>query len=206
MGEFISYAARPIVAKGLDSNAVLDYAAVDQYLFSDEKCYLKSLENVRISLPVRKPLIFYPGCGVDIVWFLHVVKRVFDVFEMNVLFMDQDYVQGIIETILDDIGVSFDRQGNILHFYFQGILVHLTIQNGNVFDVLENVPMYDVYFERAFRLMRDAVFGYERWVFEKLRLGGVLISDCGYGDVGLERIPVNAEISVYGEMIVGKKK
>ena len=122
------------------------------------------------------------------------------------LFLDQDYVQGTIETVLDDIGVSFERQGNVLHFYYSGRLFHLTIRQADVFSDWKSVPEYDMYFERAFRLMRDFASEYEKRVVEKLHPGGVLISDSGYKDYGLEEIPVAGEISAYGEMIVGKKR
>ncbi len=206
MGELISYVARPVVAKGLNLQATFDSCKISEYLFSDEKRHLVLLENLKLDFDFKRPLVFYPGCGVDIVWFLQVMERVFDSPEVDVLFLDQDYVQGTIETVLDDIGVSFERQGNVLHFYYSGRLFHLTIRQADVFSDWKSVPEYDMYFERAFRLMRDFASEYEKRVVEKLHPGGVLISDSGYKDYGLEEIPVAGEISAYGEMIVGKKR
>lgn len=67
-------------------------------------------------------------------------------------------------------------------------------------------PEFDIYFERAFRIMKDQMEGYESQVFEKLSSGGVVISDSGFKEVGLEKIDLPISLSAYQEMMAGLKK
>ena len=86
------------------------------------------------------------------------------------------------------------------------MLVELEFVEGNVFEILNQLPYFDIYFERAFRIMKDSADGYENQVFSKLRPGGILISDSGFQHCSLKKLNVPRELSSYGEMIIGIKK
>ncbi len=69
--------------------------------------------------------------------------------------------------------------------------------------MITTLPTFDIYFERAFRIMRERHPEYEQKIVEKLNRGGILISDSGFQDTTLRKIMVPKELSAYGEMVLG---
>ena len=112
----------------------------------------------------------------------------------------------MIKTILDDISIHFSERKNILRFYWNGIPVDVEFVTGNVFELLKKIPSFDIYFERAFRIMREQHLNYEQQIFTKLNKNGVLISDSGYQQCNLKVFPLPQELSSYREMIAGQKE
>ena len=110
----------------------------------------------------------------------------------------------IIRTILDDVGLSFAEKGKAIQFYWKDTLVDVELLQGDVFQL--GLPLFNVYFERAFRIIKDPYPWYEQKVYHHLELGGIVISDSGFQGVPLEKVAVPQELSSYGEMIIGIKK
>ena len=98
------------------------------------------------------------------------------------------------------------------------MLVELEFRQGNVFSSLleiskfDIIPQFDIYFERAFRIFKDNVPGYEQKIIGKLSSGGIIISDSGFEHLCfdslncLEKLPIPEQLSAYGEMVLGRKK
>lgn len=208
MGFIISYEERPVKAKGLNKLAKPDQEKIQRYLFPDEYQNISLLtEMSRVEYP-ENPVFFYPGCGADILMPLKYVEILFPrLRNITFIFNDTDNNLGVIKTILDEVGVSFkEKKKNILQFYWNGILVDLKFIQGNVFQIITSLSPFDIYFERAFRIMKDEHPEYENQIYQKLNTNGIVISDSGFQHLPLEKIDVSQELSAYKEMIIGVKK
>ena len=96
-----------------------------------------------------------------------------------------------------------------IFFYWKNTLIELQFIQGDVFSLLPQLPAFNVYFEKAFRIFKDEDSLYEKNIFEKLKKDGILISDSGFKWLSLQnlqRIAVPKELSSYGEMVTGVKK
>ncbi|MBU1111983.1 MAG: hypothetical protein ABIG93_00755 [archaeon] len=215
MGNLIILEAKEVKVKGLDVSNKPDEEKLKEYFFDEDYANLKLLDQVQKFKRSENLNWFYPGCGSDILFPLVYLEKLFpNVTEVQFNFLDLENFLGIIKTILDDIGVTFSEVGekdnfgnyNEIKFYWKGKLVNLKFVRANAFTYLENVDSYDIYFERAFRIMRDKEFDYEMLVLSRLRNNGVLISDSGFLGKGLEYIDVPVDLSSYGEMVLGRKK
>ena len=206
MGFLISYEERAVKAKGLNKLAKPDQEKIQQYLFPDEYQNLSLLLDFPKLEHPENPALFYPGCGADILMPLKYIEILFPrVRNITFLLNDIDNNFGLIKTILDEVGVSFLEQKHKLQFYWNGILVDLQFLQGNVF-ALQDLPTFDIYFERAFRIMKDDYPSYENRIYQQLNPKGIIISDSGFQHLPLEKLPVSQELSAYKEMIVGIKK
>lgn len=207
MGFLISFEEKPVKAKGLNKLAKPKEEKIQKYLFPDEYQNLSLLTAVpRMECP-ENPVLFYPGCGADILMPLQYLEILFPrLRNVTFIFNDADNNFGLIKTILDDVGVSFKEKKNFLQFYWNGILVDFKFIQGNVFQILPQISAFDIYFERAFRIMKDDHLDYENKIYQKLRPNGIIISDSGFQHLPLEKKEVSLELSAYREMIIGVKK
>ena len=205
MPNLISYSERKIKAKGARKEYQLNQEVLQNHFFDEDYENLKLLRSIQKMNHSGKKTLFYPGCGVDILFPLHYVEILFPkVDKFLFIFCDIDNTLGTIETILDDIGVPFSKSKQQIEFYWKEKKINLQFIEGNVFSI--DLPSFDIYFEKAFRIMKDADESYESRVINQLHKNGVLISDSGYLEQQLERIKVSLELSSYQEMIIGIKK
>ncbi len=207
MGSLISYEQRLVKAKGLNKLAKPSEEKVKEYLFSDEYQNLSFLLEIQKLECPENPVLFYPACGVDVLMPLKYVEILFPrLRNITFIFNDVDNNLGLIKTVLDDVGISFKSKKNSLQFYWNGILIGLKFVQGNIFQTIRHIPSFDIYFERAFRIMKDEHPEYEQQIYQKLNPKGILISDSGFQHLPLEKINVSQELSSYKEMIMGIKK
>lgn len=207
MGFLISYEERPVKARGLDKTSKPNEKKLQEYFFPDDYAHLSLLLNLpRLEYP-ENPVLFYPGCGADILFPLKYLELLFSrLRKATFILNDIDNNFGVIKTVLDDVGISFAEKQNKLSFYWNGILVDANFVKGDIFQLLPQMPAFNIYFERAFRIMKDHQPGYEEKIYQKLKPQGIIISDSGFQHVPLERIKVSQELSAYKEMIIGIKK
>src|SRR3989338_676557 len=124
MGFLISYEERAIKAKGLNKMAKPSQEKIQQYLFPDEYQNLSLLTSLPERGFPKNPVLFYPGCGADILMPLHYLEILFpSVQNITFIFNDVDNNLGLIKTILDDVGVHFREKKNNLQFYWNSILI-----------------------------------------------------------------------------------
>ncbi len=208
MGEVISIAVREIKAKGIDSSALPERAKIKRHLFSEDYSNLKLLDTIsEVTLTTAQPVLFYPGCGCDVLFPMLYLEKIFsNIREIKMLYVDLHDNLPLIKTILDDVGVSFSENGSNITFYWGKLLVELEFMEKNVFEILPEVPHFDIYFEKAFRIMKERDPHYEPGVIAKLKPGGVLISDSGFQGIPFKKIEVPNKLSSYGEMIIGVKE
>jgi hypothetical protein len=207
MGNFIVVQEREVKAKGLNKEDKIDLHKLEEYVFEEDLQRLEKISKLEVpKINTDKPTLFYPGSGIDLFFPLFYVKELFEVKEINLIFLDEQEIKGMIKTILDDIGVSFSEEHNLIRFYWKNTLVNLSIIHSKVQAIMDNLPAYDIYFERAFRIMRDNIPDYEQTIIAGLSDGGILISDTGFEKQKLEYIDVPKELSSYGEMVMGRKK
>ncbi len=219
-----------VSAGGLDRKKVPDTAGIKQFIFEEDYENLKLLDNLpSLNIPSHRPVLFYPGCGADILFPLLYFEKLFpDVKEAEFIFNDIDPNFGILKTVLADVGVSFAEddgfaEDNVgvwknfwkgktkvergIRFYWNDILVRLMFWKGDVFNLIDALTPFDIYFEKAFRIIKDNHPAYEVKVFDKLKNGGILISDSGFiGILGIEMLDVPKELSSYKEMVIGIKR
>ncbi|MBI2665733.1 hypothetical protein HYX12_03875 [Candidatus Woesearchaeota archaeon] len=218
MRNLVFYEQREIKAKGLTKEHSLVKEKVEDYLFIEDMRRLLLWEKVAPSFirslktnPFYKtksisPKVFYPACGMDILFPLFFLEKVFPTIDkISLTLNDIDDNLQHIKTILDDIGLSFADNGDLaISFYWKDLLIELTFLQGNVFTA--ELPPFDFYFERAFRIIKEQDSSYEKKIVDKLTKNGLIISDSGFKDFQLEKIIVPAELSAYGEMIIGIKR
>ena len=124
----------------------------------------------------------------------------------NLTFVDEEYNLGLIKTVLDEIGISFaENSKNNIKFYWKDTLINLNFILRKIELHLPNQETVDIYFEKAFRIMRDNIFNYESNILEKIKPNGILISDSGFTKQNLQLIEVPKILSSYQEMIIGIK-
>ncbi len=210
MGEIISYEERKVIAKGLNQKNKINLTKLKSYFFKEDYQNLKLLNAIRIPFEKKELTLLYPGCGADILFPLIYLERLFPkVIQANFMFVDQENNLGIIKTILDEIGISFEENNlteNVIQFYWKRKLIYLNFITQNIEDYLNQAKPIDLYFERAFRIMRERIPDYESRIISLLSLNGMLISDSGFGSANLIKIEVSKELSVYREMMMGIKK
>lgn len=201
MNKLIFYENRIVRPKGLIKSKINE-EKFKEYVFSDDFENLQKLNTINPKL--EKATLFYPGCGVDILLPLLYLEKLFsNLKEIKLLFNDIDQNMNTIKTILDDLNISFAKNASSIKFYWKEVLVELEFIHEDVFNL--NLPEFNIYFERAFRIMKTHATDYEKKVFDRLPKGGYLISDSGFRDFPLKKIEVPNELSNYGEMIVGLK-
>lgn len=205
MENFIIYQEKEIKPKGAKKGTFPDERKMKKYLFKNEFSVLTSL----IAAPFFKnsASFLYPGCGADVLFPLLYMERLFpQLKEAEFTFVDTQDNQKLIETVLDYIGIPFSRKKNKIHFYWKDTSVTILCMVGDIFGIIDSLPAFDIYFERAFRIMKGGHVDYEQSIVEKLTPGGILISDSGFQNVKLKKIDVPKELSKYGEMMVGVKE
>ena len=206
MGFLISYEEKIVKAKGLDKLAFPNEEKLQQYFFPDEYRNLSLLSEIKKLTCPEKLVLFYPGCGADILTPLKYIEILFpELRKITFIFNDVDNNLGLIKTILDEVGISFKVKKNFLQFYWNDLLIDLKFIQSNTFQTLPQLPSFDIYFERAFRIMKDDQPEYENQIYQKLNSNGIIISDSGFQHLPLEKIEVSQELSAYREMIIGIK-
>ena len=204
MPNIISFVERSITPKGLNPENKINQTQCRNYFFDDDYQNLKLLDYINLNLQTLKPTLFYPGSGNDVLFPLHYVEKLFpNIKEIKFIFVDLDNNLGLIKTILDDLGVHFSEQSNFIQFYWNKLQINLEFITANVFNL--DLPSFDIYFEKAFRIIKDQDPSYEHRIFEKLSNQGILISDSGFQQTNLKKITVPAKLSSYKEMIIGIK-
>lgn len=204
-----------VKSKGLKPDNVINESKLREYFLADDYEKLSLLDNVEgLNFEKEELALFYPGCGSDIFFPLMYLDKLFPgTRKIKLNFIDVSNFLGIIKTILDDVGISFsenfDKERNGIDFYWKGKLVKLNFFRDNVFDYIDQLndsESFDLYFERAFRIMKDDDFMFEHKVVNKLPSGGIIISDSGFLGQNLSYIDVPKELSSYKEMVIGVKK
>ena len=204
MSNLIIFEEKAVKAKGLNKDQKIDENKLKDYFFDDELENLRLLDNLPKFDLSRKISLLYPGCGTDILTPLIYLEKLFPkAKEAQLMMVDEMPVSGIIKTILDEIGISFSETKEDIGFYWKNKLVKVKFIQSRVQDL--ELPEFNVYFERAFRIMKDQIPDYEQKMYSKLISGGIIISDSGFDSLKLERIDVPLELSAYGEMVIGRK-
>lgn len=206
MPNLIIFEEKKVTAQGLNPNNKINEKKLKEYFFEDDYKNLSSLNNIRIPLEKKNISLLYPGCGADIFFPLIYLEKLFPkIKKVQLNFVDYEDNLGLIKTVLDNVGISFSEKKNKIKFYWGNILVKLDFITKRIEDHLPKQKHFDVYFERAFRIMRDEIKDYEKDILAKLKPGGILISDSGFEQAKLKEIEVPKKLSSYGEMIVGVK-
>ena len=206
MGELCTFTEREVIPKGARKGSKADLSKVKKHLFKEEFRALQRLKQIP-ALELREGRWLYPGCGSDILFPLFYLEKLFPKAEkMYFLLVDIYDNSTLIKNILDKVRIPFSEEKRKIVFYWKDCYVELEFRPGNIFELYPSLPAFDIYFERAFRIMKDGHENYEKGVFEKLAKGGILISDSGFKDVPLRRMKVPQELSAYGEMVLGVKE
>jgi hypothetical protein len=205
MVDVISLVERRVVTKGLDKEALPKEELIKNLFFEEDYKNLDLLENIeKINFYTKRPTLFYPGCGADILNPLIYLEKLFpEINGAEFVFVDVVSNLGLIKTILDEIGVSFREEGETISFYWKNKLINLEFIEGNVFQL--ELPDFDIYFEKAFRIMKENSLYYEEKIFEKLSKNGLVISDSGFRHLRLNKLLVPQKLSSYEEMIIALK-
>ncbi len=210
MGEVITIRPRNVRSRPLRPGYRPTKRQILRYCFREDYNTLGLLQDTPLqeySLPTAEPILFYPGCGHDILFPLFYVETLFPILrKMTIILNDTMDVARGIRTILADLEAPVQGTDERWEFYWGELLVSCVFVKGDVFTLLDQIPAFDIYFERAFRIMKDRASGYEQDIYARLKAGGMLISDSGFQQFPLEKLTVDQKLSAYGEMVVGIKK
>ena len=208
MNQAIFYEERNVKAKGLNPNNIINEEKLKSYIFTEDYDNLNLLNNIKIPLNKEEISLLYPGCGVDILFPLIYLEKLFpEIKTANLTFVDEEYNFGLIKTVLDEIGISFAEDNkDKIKFYWKNTLINLNFIKNKIEHHLSNQELVDIYFEKAFRIMRDQIPNYEDNILKIIKPYGILISDSGFEQQNLKFIKVPKELSSYGEMIIGIKE
>lgn len=203
MGQLIIQMERNVPAKGMDKRILPNQNKLKEQVFAHDYELVRSL--LPLSINSQTPRMVYPGSGSDILMPLLFAQSLFPkITALHIQLIDLFPQEALVRTILDDIGIPFSEDKEKIQFYWHGVLINLDCTVANAFTL--EYDHFDIYFERAFRIMKDQDPEFENRIFEKLNSSGVLISDSGFTQFPLEKIKVPTELSSYGEMVVGVKK
>tara|TARA_Y100000310_G_C20594424_1_gene769747 strand:+ start:230 stop:853 length:624 start_codon:yes stop_codon:yes gene_type:complete len=207
MTNIITFFPQKIKARGLNKEDFPNEEKIKEHFFLDDYNKLNLLNNIKLNLTTITPRLLYPGCGCDILFPLIYLEKLFPKIKVaNFIFVDSSNNLPNIKTILDSVGVGFSEDKNKISFYWKNIFVNLTFVNMRIEDIFQQIKPIDIYFERAFRIMRERIVGYEKVIVEKLNPSGILISDSGFTEQNLQFIEVLKKLSSYEEMVIGVKK
>jgi hypothetical protein len=226
MPNLIILEEKEIVAQGLDVSKLPNQEIMKNYFFDDELEMLQQLVKIENVFLNEEVTLLYPGCGADILTPLLYLEKISPrVGKVRMVCVDISDSFKLMKTILHEVGVSFadikgaekkvkkkeeevvgERVVERIQFYWKGILMELYFHQQNIARFLHEFASFDIYFEKCFRIMKDRMPEYETVIYDKLAQGGLVISDSGFSQVGLEKIEVDSRLSAYGEMIIGRKK
>jgi hypothetical protein len=207
MPNLIIYEEKNVEAKGLNPNNKISPEKLKNYFFEDDYQNLELLNEISIPFEKREISLLYPGCGADILFPLIYLDKLFpQLNEAIFTFVDEDNNLGMIKTILDEVGISFEENKNQIEFHWNQKLITLTFIVKKIEDYFQELKNHDIYFEKAFRIMRNHIPNYEGEILNKLNPNAIIISDTGFGNQNLKQIAVSKELSSYKEMIIGIKE
>ncbi len=211
MPNLIIFEEKEVLAQGLNREKKPAVEKIKEYFFDDEFERLQELQEIEHSFLTTEVSLLYPGCGTDILTpLLYLEKITPKLHHITFHCVDISDSFQIMKTILHDVGISFadggEGENRGIQFYWQHMLVTLQFHTQNIARFLHDCPNYHIYFEKCFRIMKDRMPEYEQVVFDRLAANGLVISDSGFREVGLEEIRVNSQLSAYNEMMVGRKK
>lgn len=202
MPNILTFFPRKITQKGI-KKTLPSTEKIKQFLFDDDYENIQKITPLNHSFPTT-PTLLYPGCGCDILTpLLFIEKLLPQLSGLELYFIDEKDNFDLIKTILDDIDISFSQNKNILSFYWHDCLITLTFTQEDIFTM--KLPEFQIYFERAFRIMKDRDQTYEQRIHQQLSKNGLLISDSGFQNLPLKIVPIPTELSAYQEMIAGIK-
>ena len=107
MGWVISFEEKPVKAKGLNKLVKPYPEKVQQYFFPEDYQNLSLLLDLpRLEYP-ENPILFYPGCGADILFPLKYVEYLFPrLRKITLVLNDLDNYFRLLKKFLEDCGVS----------------------------------------------------------------------------------------------------
>jgi len=207
MSSIIIYESKNIKAKGLSKKDIINQEKLLSYFLDGDYEKLSALDEININHNKQKISLLYPGSGADVFVPLIYLQKLFpNVQKARLTFVDLEDNLGLIKTLLDDVGVSFKEGKDKIKFYWGSKLIELKFISTRIEHYLKKEKDFDVYFEKAFRLMRDQLYGYENQIVSLLNKEGVLISDTGFLNKELDYVDIPKNLSSYEEMVLGIKK
>ncbi len=207
MSSIIIYESKEVKPKGLNKGNIINQDKLLSYFFDGDYEKLSVLDTLKINYNKEKISLLYPGSGADVFVPLIYLQKLFpEAKKAKLIFIDCEDNLGLIKTVLDEVGVSFKARKNKIKFYWNNQLIELKFLSERIENYLNKGKKFDIYFERAFRLMRDDIYGYEDKIISLLNEGGILISDTGFLNKNLSYIEVPKNLSSYEEMVLGIKK
>ncbi len=215
MPNLITLRSRFVKPKGLSINQTIDENKIKEFFFTGDYEKLEVLDKIKkgedIKLKKDKPTLLYPGSGTDILTPLIYIEKLFpEIEEFKFILVDTINHISQIKTTLDDVGVCFEELSeDQIMFYWKNQLINLTQITANVFQKIDTIETFDIYFEKAFRIMKDQCLDFEDIVVSKLNSEGFIISDSGflgkYPQQNLTYFEIPKELSSYHEMVLAQK-
>ncbi|MBI2573448.1 hypothetical protein HYV86_06300 [Candidatus Woesearchaeota archaeon] len=211
MDEPIFFIARDFKPKGHQQGSQPDIQKVKSMIYEEDYTTIDSfIPSSQIQLSTDQPTLFYPGSGCDILMPLFYIERLLpSISEFTFIFIDIEHFLPLIKTILDDINIPFTNTQEGIIFYWKNQKITLHYQAKDVFSSLTDLKPFDIYFEKAFRIIKEEstnVEEYEYSIIQKLNPNGIIISDSGFQNQELEYIKIPKELSSYSEMVLAQKR
>ena len=162
---------------------------------------VKAIKSLKFNISKEKITLFYPGSASDIATPLLYILTQFKTKKATLIFVDVDHQILGLKNALKTLNVKFKQNNHVLKFNINKIPFTLKFYQYDIHQV--PLPKFNVYFEKAFRIMKTDQF--EKRIYDKLEPNGILIADNGYKQFKLKKLKAPKKLSAYKDMIIAIK-
>ncbi len=158
--------------------------ALRENLFSEGIKGFEDLQKSEVKLNVKKPVLFYPGCGFDALLPLIVLKTLFGYFhEATIIFADTILpISPVIGYFKQLTGVErIFKKGNMVKFEYEDCKINCLFIESDVVLQYPDISSIDVYLERGFEMFRNKNPMFLDKNIEILNKKGLFLTD--FGDI-----------------------
>lgn len=156
--------------------------ALRENLFEEGIKGFEDLRKSEIKLKIKKPVLFYPGCGFDALLPIIVLKSLFGYFhEATIIFADMTLPMNVVIGYFKQLtGVErIFKKGNMIRLDYEDCRINCLFLEMNVIEQYPEIKEIDVYIERGFEMFRNKNPMFLAKSIELLRKGGLFLTDFG---------------------------
>ena len=158
--------------------------ALKENLFDSGLKGFEDLQKSEVKLNIKKPVLFYPGCGFDALLPLIVLKSLFSYFnEATIVFADTMLpISSVIGYFKQLTGVErIFKKKNMVRFEYEDCKINCLFIESDVVLRYPDINSIDVYLERGFQMFREKNPMFIDKSIEILNKNGLFLTD--FGDI-----------------------
>ncbi len=168
-------------------------------LYEDSLLAFNLLKKSKIKLNKKQLTLFYPGSANDIIRPILLLDAISDFQTANIILADQKLSQKFaVETMQNLTNIKkFKKTNNKIKFKFKNKEIKLIFNECDIIN--EEIPEFDIYFERAFQLFRKDTKDFIPNIIKKAKKGSLILTDyLDFKHKSLKKINFPKEINSIG--------